>query len=88
MADLLIDVNATATAARCAGQGSLSDTDLAHIRSRYHGTVAQAGYEGALTARRPLSRPVHWCLNTSRCRWGTSVKGIAIAPRGGVKPAW
>ena len=32
MADLLIDANAAATAARGAGQASLSDADLARIR--------------------------------------------------------
>jgi transposase len=41
MADLLIDANATATAARSAGQGSLSDAGLAHIRSWYRGAVAK-----------------------------------------------
>jgi transposase len=41
MADLLIDANATATAARSAGQASLSDAGLAHIRSWYRGAVAK-----------------------------------------------
>jgi transposase len=41
MADLLIDANAAATAARTAGQASLSDADLAHIRSWYRGAVAK-----------------------------------------------
>ncbi len=41
MADLLIDANATATAARSAGQASLSDADLARIRSWYRGAVAK-----------------------------------------------
>jgi len=41
MADLLIDANATATAARSVGQGSLSDAGLAHIRSWYRGAVAK-----------------------------------------------
>ena len=41
MADLLIDANATATAARTAGQASLSDADLAGIRSWYRGAVAK-----------------------------------------------
>ena len=41
MADLLIDANATATADRSAGQGSLSDAGLARIRSWYRGAVAK-----------------------------------------------
>ena len=41
MADLLIDANASATAARAAGQASLSDADLARIRSWYRGAVAK-----------------------------------------------
>jgi transposase len=41
MADLLIDANAKATAARGAGQASLSDGDLARIRSWYRGAVAK-----------------------------------------------
>src|SRR5260370_39291820 len=40
MADLLIDANARAGAARRAGQGALSDGDLAGIRSWYRGAVA------------------------------------------------
>jgi transposase len=41
MADLLIDANARATAARAAGQASLSDADLTRIRSWYRGAVAK-----------------------------------------------
>lgn len=41
MADLLLDANARATAARAAGQASLSDADLAGIRSWYRGAVAK-----------------------------------------------
>ena len=41
MADLLIDANAAATAARSAGQASLSDACLAGIRSWYRGAVAK-----------------------------------------------
>jgi transposase len=41
MADLLIDANARATAARSAGQASLSDADLTGIRSWYRGAVAK-----------------------------------------------
>ena len=41
MADLLIWANKQATAARAAGQGSLSDTQLAEIRSWYRGAVAK-----------------------------------------------
>ena len=41
MADLLIDANAQATAARSAGQASLSDAGLAGIRSWYRGAVAK-----------------------------------------------
>jgi transposase len=41
MADLLIDANALATAARAAGQASLSDADLTGIRSWYRGAVAK-----------------------------------------------
>ena len=41
MADLLIDANAPATAARTAGQASLSDAGLAGIRSWYRGAVAK-----------------------------------------------
>ena len=41
MADLLIDANARATAARSAGQAGLSDADLAGIRSWYRGAVAK-----------------------------------------------
>jgi len=63
MADLLIDANAAATAARSAGQASLSDADLARIRSWYRGAVAkgiagnqhkrtQIGKDGLRLARR------------------------------------
>jgi transposase len=41
MADLLIDANARATAARSAGQASLSDAGLTGIRSWYRGAVAK-----------------------------------------------
>jgi len=41
MADLLIDANAQATAARTAGQASLSHANLARIRSWYRGAVAK-----------------------------------------------
>jgi transposase len=41
MADLLIDANARAGAARRAGQAALSDGDLAGIRSWYRGAVAK-----------------------------------------------
>ena len=41
MADLLIDANATATAARAAGQASLSETDLAAFKARYPGAVTK-----------------------------------------------
>jgi transposase len=41
MADLLIDANAAATAARSAGQASLSDASLGGIRSWYRGAVAK-----------------------------------------------
>ncbi|HTQ94260.1 MAG TPA: transposase, partial [Streptosporangiaceae bacterium] len=41
MADLLIDANAQATAARAAGQASLDDERLARIRSWYRGAVAK-----------------------------------------------
>ena len=41
MADLLIDASAAATAARSAGQASLSDADLARIRSWYRGAAAK-----------------------------------------------
>ena len=41
MADLLIDANAQATAARAAGQASLSDAGLAGIRCWYRGAVAK-----------------------------------------------
>ena len=41
MADLLIDANAQATAARSAGQASLSDAGLAGIWSWYRGAVAK-----------------------------------------------
>ena len=41
MADLLIDANAQATAARSAGHASLSDADLTGIRSWYRGAVAK-----------------------------------------------
>jgi transposase len=41
MADLLIDANARAAAARSAGQASLSDADLTGIRSWYRGAVAR-----------------------------------------------
>lgn len=51
MADLLLDANARAAAARRAGQASLSDTDLAGIRSWYRGAVAKglAGNAGKRT---------------------------------------
>ncbi len=42
MADLLIDANAAATAARTAGQASLSNAGLARIRSWYRGAVAKS----------------------------------------------
>ena len=41
MADLLIDANARATAARSAGRASLSDAGLTGIRSWYRGAVAK-----------------------------------------------
>ena len=41
MADLLIDANAQATAARAAGQASLNDAGLAGIRCWYRGAVAK-----------------------------------------------
>ena len=41
MADLLIDASAAATAARAAGQASLSETDLAAFRARYLGAVTK-----------------------------------------------
>jgi transposase len=41
MADLLIDANAQATAARAAGHASLGDAQLARIRSWYRGAVAK-----------------------------------------------
>jgi transposase len=41
MADLLIWANKQATAARAAGQASLSDDQLAEIRSWYRGAVAK-----------------------------------------------
>ena len=41
MADLLLDANATATAARAAGHDSLNDAQLARIRSWYRGAVAK-----------------------------------------------
>ena len=41
MADLLIDASAPATAARTAGQASLSDASLARLRSWYRGAVAK-----------------------------------------------
>jgi transposase len=63
MADLLIDANAAATAARAAGQARLDDTQLAAIKARYRGAVAkgladnqrkrtQAGKDGLRLARR------------------------------------
>ena len=63
MADLLIDANAAATAARSAGQASLSYAILARIRSWYRGAVAkgiadnqhrrtQIGKDGLRLARR------------------------------------
>ena len=63
MADLLIDANAAATAARAAGRARLEDTQLAAIRARYRGAVAmgitvnqrkrtQAGKDGLRLARR------------------------------------
>jgi transposase len=41
MADLLIDANAKATAARAAGQAALTDAGLEHIRCWYRGAVAK-----------------------------------------------
>jgi transposase len=41
MADLLIDANKQATAARAAGKPGLGDADLAEIRSWYRGAVAK-----------------------------------------------
>jgi len=63
MADLLLDANAAATAARSAGQASLSDASLTGIRSWYRGAVAkgiadnagktsQTGKDGLRLARR------------------------------------
>src|SRR5487761_1514678 len=43
MADLLLDANARAGAARAAGQASLGDSDLAGIRSWYRGPAARGG---------------------------------------------
>ena len=54
MAGLLIDANATATAARSAGQASLSNADLAHIRCWYRGAVAKGL---AITPARPPRSP-------------------------------
>ena len=63
MADLLIDANAAATAARAAGRACLDDTQLAGLRARYRGAVAkgitdnqpkrtQTGKDGLRLARR------------------------------------
>jgi transposase len=63
MADLLIDANRKATAARAAGRARLSDVQLAEIRSWYRGAVAkgitdnqnrrsQTGKDGLRLARR------------------------------------
>jgi transposase len=41
IADLLLDANAKATAARAAGQATLAGTELQHIRCWYRGTVAK-----------------------------------------------
>ena len=41
MADLLIDANAKATAARAAGQAAIAAADLEHIRCWYRGAVAK-----------------------------------------------
>jgi transposase len=55
MADLLIDANARATAARAAGQASLSDADLTRIRSWYRGAVAK-GIADNQAKRTPLAK--------------------------------
>jgi len=47
MADLLLDANAAATAARAAGHGSLDDAQLARIRSWYRGAVAKGVADNA-----------------------------------------
>jgi transposase len=63
MADLLIDANGAATAARAAARGCLDDAQLAGIRARYRGAVAmgitdnqgkrtQTGKDGLRLARR------------------------------------
>jgi transposase len=63
MADLLIDANAAATAARGSGQARLDEAQLAGIRARYRGAVAlgitdnqgkrtQIGRDGLRLARR------------------------------------
>jgi transposase len=63
MADLLIDANAAATAARGSGQARLDEAQLAGIRARYRGAVAkgitdnqgkrtQTGKDGLRLARR------------------------------------
>ena len=63
MADLLIDANAAATAARSSGQACLDEAQLAGIRARYRGAVAkgitgnqrkrtQIGKDGLRLARR------------------------------------
>src|SRR5487761_281354 len=63
MADLLIDANAAATAARAAGRASLDEAQLAGLRARYRGAVAlgitdnqgkrtQMGRDGLRLARR------------------------------------
>jgi transposase len=63
MADLLIDANAAATAARAAGQPSLDEAQQAAIKARYRGAVAkgitdnqhkrtQIGKDGLRLARR------------------------------------
>jgi transposase len=51
MADVLIDANAAATAARAAGQARLDDTQLAAFKARYLGAVAKglAGNQGKRT---------------------------------------
>jgi transposase len=68
MADLLIDANKQATAARAAGQPRLSDTQLAQIRSWYRGAVAKGITDNQGSAARPAKTACGWPAGSATTR--------------------
>ena len=68
MADLLLDANAAATAARSAGQASLSDAGLARIRSWYRGAVAKGIADNQQSAPRSAKTGCGWPAGSGTTR--------------------